>query len=117
MYEYITVLGNKKGSELERDRSEVYIESGEKIIGMEYLKKSLKLGLEIKDDYVIGEAIFSIGDFYREENQLDSALFYLNNAIEYAIKVDHKQLISDTYATIGESFILLHNNLLLSRPK
>ncbi len=29
MYEYITVLGNKKGSELERDRSEDYICSGE----------------------------------------------------------------------------------------
>ncbi|RLD79879.1 MAG: hypothetical protein DRJ10_08185 [Bacteroidetes bacterium] len=85
----------------------IYIETGEKDLGLEYLKKSWAIGIEENDDYTIGEALLSIGGFHNEENQADSALYYLRNALNYAIKVDHKLMISDTYTELGECFILL----------
>ncbi|MEN8120315.1 MAG: tetratricopeptide repeat-containing sensor histidine kinase [Bacteroidota bacterium] len=89
--------------------SGIYIETGEKDLGLEYLKKAWAIGIEENDDYTIGEALLSIGSFHKEENQLDSALHYLYIAIEHAIKDDHKLMISDTYTEIGESYILLKN--------
>jgi len=88
--------------------SGIYIETGEKELGLEYLKKALILGYEVKDDYSIGEALLSIGDYYKDENELDSALFYLKDALKYAIKDGHKMLITDTYTDLGECYLLQH---------
>lgn len=89
--------------------SNIYIETGEKHLGLEYLKKAWAIGVEENDDYIIGEALLSIGSFHKEEKQIDSALHYLNIALKHSIKVDHKLMISDTYTEIGGSFILLKN--------
>ena len=85
----------------------IYIETGEKSLGIEYLKNAWVIGIEENDDYAIGEALLSIGGFHKDKNQADSALYYLKIALNYAIKVDHKLMISDVYTEIGGSFILL----------
>ena len=89
--------------------SGIYIETGEKELGLEYLRKALVIGYDLEDDYVTGEALLAVGNFYREENQLDSALLYLRDAIIYAERNKHNLLISDSYSALGESFVLLNN--------
>ncbi len=89
--------------------SGIYVETGEKKLGLKYLKKALKLGYQIEDNNIIGEALLSIGEFYKDENQLDSALFYLNNALKYALLVNYNLRITDSYLALGESHILLNN--------
>jgi len=87
----------------------IYIETGEKELGLVCLKKALAIGYKEKESYILGESLLSIGEYYKDENKLDSAILYLNDALKHALITKSNLLITDAYAALGETHILLNN--------
>ena len=85
----------------------IYIRTGEKDLGLNYLQKVFTSASAQENDFVSAESLYSIGEFYKNEKQIDSALHYLNRAIKYAIKIDQKLMISDIYTYKGDCFLML----------
>jgi len=84
----------------------IYIKTGEKDLGLDYLQEAFKSANAQENDFVSAESLYSIGEFYTDEKQTDSALYYLNRAIKYAVKIDQKLMISDIYTNKGNCFLI-----------
>ncbi|MBN2756269.1 MAG: hypothetical protein JXR51_03755 [Bacteroidales bacterium] len=83
----------------------IYIATGEKELGLDYLKKALKISRELKYIVSEGTALQSIASYYETKEIYDSSLIYLKQALVLSIKTGHNIMTIDIYASIGDSYI------------
>ena len=84
-----------------RARGKLEHERGDFAEGVLLLQKALLIHKEMNDSINIASVLNRISVFYRESKDIDSALFYNNQAIAVSMNLNHKQLIGRSYRNLA----------------
>jgi signal transduction histidine kinase len=79
---------------------------------LEFYFKSLKLSEEIKDQNLVENCCYFIGDTYKALKNYESSLFYLNRSLKLNEKLNLKWKIASTLIIIGEVYSKIQKNLI-----
>jgi signal transduction histidine kinase len=84
-----------------RSKASLLHERGRFEEGVLFLKKALFIHQEMDDSTNIASVLNRISVFYRESKDIDSALFYNNQAIAASIVLNNKKLIGRSYRNLA----------------
>ncbi len=91
--------------------SNVYSEMGDHDLALDFAKQGLEIKLEMGDVIGVGFSYNAIGNIFRKNGQLDSAIYYYNRCIEGAptnsaryipIVLRARQYMAETFADKGD---------------
>jgi PAS domain S-box-containing protein len=74
---------------------------------LDYYLKALKIGEELKDNYIIGNEYECIGSYYYQLKEYTKALQYFQIALKKSIEVNRKQSESDVLTKMVNTYIKL----------